>query len=113
MKQKLIKVISVMCSVPIICLIIYMFWYRITFGVLNPFSMPDRIDMFGRRYYITWLAPTDTVNNPNALERVNWPVNKTFKTIYMDTSNIGTCPARIYLLTRDGKYKSYSLSGSN
>jgi len=91
-----------------------MFWYRLLFGVWNPFDAPDRINCYGRRYYMSKLEPTDVVKNQDLLEPIKWPSNLTFKKLYMDPKSIiVTIPSQIYLKTNDGKYQSYGLSGSD
>lgn len=113
MKKKLSKILILMLSISLICIIGIIFWYRLLFGVWNPFDDPDRINCYGRRYYISKLEPTVEVKNQEHLQSIKWPHNFTLKKLYMDPESIIIkVPAIIYLKTNDGKYQQYVLSGS-
>lgn len=113
MKKRLIKVLILIVGIFFICILGLMLRYRVQFGIWNFLDNPDRINCFGRRYYISKLEPTDVVKNQEQLELIKWPVNKTFKTIYMvPPERDMKVPGVIYLETKDGKFQSYGLSGS-
>lgn len=113
MKKKLKKILILIVSIILICVIGLLLRYRLQFGIWNLLDNPDRINCFGRRYYISKLEPTDVVKNQEQLVLIKWPVNKTLKTLYM--APLGRdmkVPGVIYLKTKDGKFQSYDLSGS-
>ena len=113
MKNKLIKFLMLIVSISLICIIGLMLRYRLQFGIWNFLNNPDRINCYGRRYYISKLEPTDVVKNQERLELIKWPVNKTLKTLYMvPPGRDMKVPSAIYLKTKDGKFQSYGLSGS-
>ena len=113
MKKKLFKYLMIVVGTSLICFIGIMFWYRLRFGVWDPFDLPDRINCYGRRYYMSKLEPTDVVKNQDQLEPINWPNNSTFRKLYVDPNSIMVkTPLILYIKTSDGKYQCYSLSGS-
>ncbi len=82
------------------------------FGVWNPYNLPDRINCYGRRYYISNLEPTEVVKNQEQLQVIKWPDNLTLKKLYIDPKSVIKVPIIIYLKTNDGKYQCYVISGS-
>jgi len=113
-KDKIKKYLVLMISICIIFIIVIPFYNRLLFGVWNPFDAPERINCYGRRYYISKLEPIDSVKNQELLQSIKWPHNLTLKKLYMDPGSIIIkVPGIIYTKTNDGKYQQYVLSGSD
>jgi len=112
MNNKAKKLIIFIICISIFCIIGIAGFNRILFGVWNVFDLPDRINIYGRRYYIAKLVPKDTVENQDQLQFIEWPRNLTLKKLYMDpVSIIVDVPTKIYIKSSNGKYQPYSLSG--
>jgi hypothetical protein len=102
------KLILVLVS----AVILVMISNRWVFGIWNPFSKPDRIECFGRRYYISNLDPISMSES----ERPEYPISTWVwagKSLYMSEAKGDLVPVLIYLKLTDGKYQIYALSGSN
>lgn len=84
----------------------------LAFGVVNPFSTPDRLTCYGRRYNISNLAPkalNDSETPEYWMSHWSW----TGKSLYSAQPKGNTIPTVIYLKLINGKYQIYELSGSN
>lgn len=102
------KLILVLVS----AVILVMISNRWVFGIWNPLSKPDRIECFGRRYYISNLDPISMSES----ERPEYPISTWVwagKSLYMSEAKGDLVPVLIYLKLTDGKYQIYALSGSN
>ena len=99
-----------MISVSIFALVILV--NRWAFGVWNPLSLPDRIECYGRRYYISSLAPKIMSESETPKYAVGlWDL--VGKPLYMTEPKGNLVPVLIYLKLSNGKYQIYTLSGSN
>ena len=85
---------------------------RLMFGVWNPFSLPDRINCYGRRYYSSSLGPI-TMSGSQTPEYVLGCWNCEGKSIYSMELKENLVPTIIYLKVANGQYQIYTLSGSN
>lgn len=85
---------------------------RWAFGIWNPLSNPDRIECFGRRYYISNLDPISMSES----ERPEYTISTWVwagKSLYMSEAKGNIVPVLIYLKLSNGQYQIYALSGSN
>lgn len=84
----------------------------LAFGVWNPFSTPEKLTCYGRRYNISNHAPkalNDSETPKYLMSHWSW----TGKSLYSAQPKDNLIPTVIYLKLIDGKYQIYELSGSN
>ena len=84
----------------------------LAFGVWNPFSTPEKLTCYGRRYNISNHAPkalSDGEIPKYWMSHWSW----TGKSLYSVQPKGNTIPTVIYLKQINGKYQIYELSGSN
>jgi hypothetical protein len=85
---------------------------RWAFGVWNPLSLPDRIECYGRRYYISSLGP-ETMSEAETPKYAIGLWDLLGKPLYMSEPKGSLVPVIIYLKLANGQYQVYTLSGSN
>ncbi|MDP4147604.1 MAG: hypothetical protein Q8936_24575 [Bacillota bacterium] len=84
---------------------------RYSFGVWNPASLPDRVQCYNRRYYISTLSPKTFNEKEKPAYAISSPDNMTGKALYTQDPKGEFVPTVIYLKMSDGKYQTYVLSG--
>lgn len=84
---------------------------RLAFGVWNPMSLPERINCFERRYYISNFSPKTIVGEKVPEYEIEFWDSWSGKTLFMTEEKGEFVPTVIYLKTSDGKYQIYELSG--
>lgn len=83
---------------------------RYYYGVWNPFSNPDRIELFGRRYYKSIKTENFTENNRPKYFVYSFNL-LAGKRIYLSESKGKYVPTVIYLRVNKNSYIDYELSG--
>lgn len=85
--------------------------YRYFYGEWNPFISPDRIECYGRRYYISHNSAKAFIGK----EKPSYPINSlnilTGKRLYTTEPKRAFVPAVIFLDMGNGRYQTYELSG--
>lgn len=85
----------------------YLPGYRYFYGVWDPSILPDRIECYGRRYYIS--------NNSPGLLSESYSIKSlnilTGKRLYTSHPKEEFVPTVIFLDIGNGMYQAYSLSG--
>ncbi len=84
---------------------------RYNYGVWNPHSLPDRIECYNRRYYITAHPPKIFAEDEKPTYPISFSDKRTVKALYTYEPKDRLVPTVIYLKTRDGKFQEYALSG--
>lgn len=84
---------------------------RLAFGVWNPFSLPEKIDCYGRRYHISNFSPKTIGGNKEPKYELKFWDSWSGKALYMIEEKDELVPTVIYLKMLDGKYQIYELSG--
>ena len=110
MNEKIKKYVILALSIVVLSIVFTLFWNRYAFGVWNPFSLPDRVECYNRRYYIGQLH--DEIINEK-LYPISHRNNLTCKDLYTLKHENNLLPLEIYLKLSNGKYQGYVLSGGN
>ena len=113
MKKKSSKIRWIIITLEAAFLIAFLFSSNhMAFGVWNPLSIPERINLVGRNYHISNLDPVSFTDS----EVPQYPIKTwvwTGKWLYSNEQTTDSLPTVIYLKLANGKYQSYALSGSN
>lgn len=105
--MKKIKVI-----IPIILFILLLITgYRYFYGGWNPFISPDRIECYGRRYYISHNSIKTFSSNKKSLYQIKSLNILTGKKLYSEFPKGEIVPTVILLDIGNDKYQTYTLSG--
>lgn len=95
----------------ILIILIALTAYRYYYGIWNPFMAPDRINVYGRRYHVSHIAPT-VLTGPKKPTYPIYSVNLiSGKMLYMNNPKGEFVPTVIYLYVGSGNYQTYELSG--
>jgi len=112
MKKNLKKFLMISSSVTFFIVLALLIRNQSSFGVLNPFNLPDRLECYNRRYYISTFSPNIFNENEKPVHPISSSDNKTGKDLYIHERKGKYVPTVIYLKLNNGKYQSYELSGS-
>jgi hypothetical protein len=82
---------------------------RYCYGVWNPFQAPDRIECYGRRYYMSSIKELADKEKPEYLIKSIHLL--TGKMLYSMERRGEYVPTVIYLYKGNNRYLSYALSG--
>jgi len=113
MKKNLKKYSIMIFSIAFFIIFALLINNRFSFGVWNPFSLPDRLECYNRRYYISTSLPKILNEKEKPVYTVSSYDNKTGKDLYTQDPKGESVPVIIYLKLSDGKYQLYVLSGGS
>ena len=85
--------------------------YRYFYGEWNPFISPDRIECYGRRYYISHNSPKKLIGKEKPSYLINSLNILTGKRLYTTYPKGEFVPTVIFLDIGNGMYQTYALSG--
>lgn len=87
--------------------------YRYSYGIWNPFVLPDRISCYGRRYYMALRKPQIEKIDKEKLYEIKSLNILTGKRLYTTRPNTkrGDFIAGIYLETGIDEFQAYSIAG--
>jgi hypothetical protein len=105
------KIFLIIISIAFSIVLILLIKNRYSFGIWNPFSLPDRIECYNRRYYISSFPPQILNANEKPVYPISSSDNRTGKNLYTKDTKGEYVPTVIYLKMTNGKYQSYVLSG--
>lgn len=107
------------CAAVLIALALtYVGYVRVSFGTLNPFEPPDRVEYHGRRYYLGErqgedqpAALLDEINQSKPTgESVGPPLGNRLE-VYVKDPEWPYAHTLLFLKQHDGKFLIYTLSG--
>lgn len=84
---------------------------RYNFGVWNPWSLPNRIECYDRRYYVGPSSPSLMNGSQKPAYAVSDSDNRTGKELFTSEPKGDLVPVVVYLKLSDGRYQQYILSG--
>lgn len=84
---------------------------RYDFGVWNPWSPPNRIECYDRRYYVGSSSPRLMNGGQRPAYRISGSDNRTGKELFTSEPKDELVPVVLYLKLSDGRYQQYILSG--
>lgn len=112
MKKVREKTFIIISLIALIIMITIIVGNRALFGVWNPFSLPNRIECYNRRYYISNLPPKTLTGDEKPIYSISSLNNVIGKDLYTIAPKGEFVPTVIYLKMKDDKFQSYELSGS-
>lgn len=109
--RRILKIFSITITIVVFIVIGLIVRNRYSFGVWNPFRLPERIQCYNRRYYISTFSPKILNENEKPVYTISTSDNRTGKDLYTKDPKSEYVPIVIYLRMKDGKYQTYELSG--
>jgi hypothetical protein len=107
----ILKIFFITISIVVFIILGLVVRNRYSFGVWNPRRLPERIQCYNRRYYISTFSPKIFNENEKPIYAISTSDNRTGKDLYTKDPKGEYVPTVIYLKMNDGKYQIYVLSG--